>query len=288
MLDITSTVKLRSGHEMPLLGFGVFQIADGDECERAVREALDAGYRHIDTAAMYGNERSVGRAIAASGVGREDVFVTTKVPPGKLGTEKTREVAEQSLELLGMDYIDLLLIHWPLREGVDEAWDVMREMRDRGRLRSIGVSNFTVRRFEEQFFKTAKAADGSDDGQTNETPAVDQIELHPFLTRRELLAYCREKGIQPEGYSPLARAGRMDEPVLNELAKKHGKTVAQIMIRWQLEQRVVVIPKSSRLERIRENAQVFDFELSDEDMRRIDSLDEDFYTIKWRPEDGWI
>ncbi len=281
MLDITSTVKLRSGHEMPLLGFGVFQVADGDECERAVREALDAGYRHIDTAAMYGNEASVGRAIAASGVPREEVFVTTKVPPGKFGTEKTRAVAEQSLELLGMDYVDLLLIHWPVREGVDEAWDVMREMRDSGRLRSIGVSNFTVRRFEEQFFRTA-------DGHANETPAVNQIELHPFLTRRDLLAYCREKGIQSEAYSPLARAERMDDPVLTELAKKHGKTVAQVMIRWQIEQRVVVIPKSSNPERIRENTQVFDFELSDEDMARIDALDEDFYTIKWRPEEGWI
>jgi diketogulonate reductase-like aldo/keto reductase len=281
MLDITSAVKLRSGFEMPLLGFGVFQLADGDECERAVLEALDAGYRHIDTAAMYGNEASVGRAVAASGVPREEVFVTTKVPPGKLGTEKTRAVAERSLELLGMDYIDLLLIHWPLREGVDEAWDVMRKMRDTGRLRSIGVSNFTVRRFEEQFFARAG-------GRTNETPAVNQIELHPFLTRRDLVAYCRGKDIQPEGYSPLTRAARMDDPVLSELAGKHGKTVAQVMIRWQLEQRVVVIPKSSRPERIRENAQVFDFELSDEDMARIDSLDEDFYTIKWRPEEGWI
>ncbi|MHC4250270.1 MAG: aldo/keto reductase [Planctomycetota bacterium] len=281
MLDIASTVKLRSGHEMPLLGFGVFQIADGEECERAVREALDAGYRHIDTAAMYGNERSVGRAIAASGVPRGDVFVTTKVPPSQLGREKTRAVAEKSLGLLGMDYVDLLLIHWPLREGVDEAWDAMREMRDEGKLRSIGVSNFTVRRFEEQFFKSAG-------GDAVEAPAVDQIELHPFLTRRDLLAYCREKAIQPEGYSPLARAERMDDPVLTELAKKYGKTVAQVMIRWQLQQSVVVIPKSSRPERIKENAKVFDFEISDDDMARIDALDEGFYTIKWRPEEGWI
>ncbi len=277
MLDITSTVKLNSGFEMPLLGFGVFQVEAGDVCERAVHDALEAGYRHIDTAAVYGNEASVGKALAAGGVPREEVFVTTKVFTGDFGHEATREACERSLELLGVDYVDLYLIHWPVREGVDEAWEAMQALRDEGRIRSIGVSNFTVRRFEEQFFQ-----------HTDEAPAVNQVELHPFWSRRDVVDYCRGKGIQPEAYSPLVRARRMDDATLNEIAAGCGKSVAQVLIRWQLQHGVVVIPKSSHAERIRENADVFDFELSDEDMQRIDALNEDFCTITWRPEEDWF
>jgi len=278
MLEITSTVTLNSGCEMPLLGFGVFEVQAGEECERAVRAALDAGYVHIDTAAVYHNEESVGRAIADSGIDRERVFVTTKVFCHDFGRDAARRACEESLRKLGMDYVDLYLVHWPKREGVRETWETMQRMRDEGRIRSIGVSNFTVRRFEEQFLAR----------ETDEVPAVDQVELHPFWTRADLVAYCRAKGIQPEAYSPLARAQRMDDPVLNELAGRYGKSVAQIMIRWQLQNGVVVIPKSSKPQRVRENADVFDFELADEDMARIGALNEDFCTLTWRPEEGWF
>ena len=277
MLDIRSTVKLNSGYEMPLLGFGVFEVQVGEVCERAVRAALDAGYVHIDTAAIYRNEESVGKALAESGVDREGVFVTTKIFCNSFGREEARQSCEDSLRKLRTDYVDLMLIHWPKREGVKETWETMQALRDAGKLRSIGVSNFTVRRLEEQFF-----------GETDEVPAVNQVELHPFWTRRDLVDYCRGKGIQPEAYSPLARARRMDDPTLNELAAAYGKSVAQVMIRWQLQQGIVVIPKSVHAERIAQNADVFGFELSAEDMARIAALNEDLCTITWRPEEGWF
>jgi len=278
MLDITSTTKLNSGHDMPLLGYGVFEVQAGEVCERAVLDALEAGYRHIDTAAGYRNEESVGKAIAASGVPREELFVTTKVFIQDFGLEKTRQACEKSLELLGMHYVDLYLIHWPCDETMMEAWEAMQALRDEGRIRSIGVSNFTVPRLNATFLQ-----------HTDEVPAVNQVECHPFWSRRDVLDYCRGKGIQAEAYSPLARAQRMDEPTLVALAGTYGKSVAQVMIRWQLQHGVVAIPKSSRSERIAENADVFDFEIGGEDMARIDALDqgEDGCVLTWRPKGEW-
>ena len=277
MQDATTTVKLNDGHEIPQLGLGVFQVREAAECDRAVREALDAGYRHIDTAAAYRNEAAVGKAIAGSGIDREKIYVTTKVFIQGLGREATRQACEGSLKELGTDYVDLYLIHWPVREKVAEAWETMQDLRAEGKIRSIGVSNFMVRRFEEQFFK-----------HTDVIPAVNQIELHPFNTCTELVQYCRDKGIQVEGYSPLARAQRMDNATLKQVADAHGKSVAQVMIRWQLQHGWVVIPKSSRPDRIKSNAAVFDFEISAGDMTRIDGLNEDFITIDWRPEEDWF
>jgi diketogulonate reductase-like aldo/keto reductase len=276
MLDIHSTAKLNSGYEMPMLGFGVFEIDDGSVCERSVRDALAAGYRHVDTAAIYGNEASVGRALAASGVPRDEVFVTTKVWIGDFGRDATRKACEESLRRLGTDYVDLYLIHWPIDETMMGAWDAMQALRDEGKCRSIGVSNFSIRRFEESFFR-----------RTEEVPAVNQVEFHPFWNRTELLAYCRERGTQLEGYSPLARAERMDDATLQDLAAAYGKSPAQILIRWQLQQDLVVIPKSSRSERIGQNADVFDFEISPEDMARLDSLNEDKPVPTWRPHEDW-
>ncbi|MFO7869904.1 MAG: aldo/keto reductase [Kiritimatiellia bacterium] len=277
MPDLTSTVKLNDGNRIPRIGLGIFQIKDPAECEKAVTAALDTGYRHIDTAAAYGNEEFAGKAIRESGISREDIFVTTKVFVSDFGREKTRRACEASLKRLGMDYVDLYLIHWPVRGVIAGTWEVMQKMRDEGKLRSIGVSNFTVRRFEEQFFKD-----------TGEVPAVNQIEIHPFNTRADLLKYCRGKGIQPEAYSPLARAQRMDDELLNRIARKYGRSAAQVMIRWQIQQDIVVIPKSVNPERIRENSAVFDFELSEEDMNAISGLNEDLYTISWRPEENWF
>jgi len=277
MLDINSTVTLNSGHEMPQLGFGVFEVDDGQVCERAVLAALEAGYRHVDTAAIYGNEASVGRALAATDVPREEIFLTTKVFIRDLGREQTRAACEASLKRLGTDYVDLYLIHWPIRDVIVETWETMQALRDEGKIRSIGVSNFTVQRFEESFLP-----------HVSEVPAVNQIELHPFLYRTELIEFCRAKGIQPEAYSPLVRAQKMDHPTLKGIAERCGKSVAQVLIRWQLQQGIVVIPKSVHAERIRENTQVFDFELSDDDMGALGSLNEDLYTITWRPEDDWV
>ena len=277
MLDIHSTVKLNSGYEMPLLGFGVFQVKEGDECEQAVRDALAAGYRHIDTAAVYGNEASVGKALADSGVPRQDVFVTTKVWINEFGAEKTRKACQKSLSLLRLDYVDLYLIHWPVRQGVMEAWEAMRALRDEGLCRSIGISNFTVRRMEEAFFP-----------HTDEMPAVNQVELHPFYSRKDVRDYCAGKGIRMEAYSPLVRGQRMDDATLKGVAGNYGKSPAQVLIRWGLQHGIVTIPKSVRPERIRQNADVYDFEISPADMARLDALDEGKPALSWRPEEGWF
>jgi len=268
-------VKLNSGHEMPLFGLGVFKM-DDDACERAVQTALDLGYRLIDTAAVYGNERGVGKGLKDCRIPREQLFITSKVWITDFGREATAKAFETTMGKLGLDYLDLYLIHWPIREGTEEAWATMQRLRDEGKIRSIGVSNFSVRRFEEQFFK-----------KTDEAPAVNQIERHPYWTREDLIGYCQQRGIQAEAYSPLTRAERMDAPVLAEIAKAHGKTVAQVMIRWQLQQNVVVIPKSTKPERIKENASIYDFELSKEEMARIDALNEDRSVIEYRPEADW-
>ncbi|MCX7012566.1 MAG: aldo/keto reductase [Candidatus Sumerlaeota bacterium] len=264
-------VTLNDGREMPILGFGVFQVPDGPECERAVLEAFEAGYRHIDTAMMYRNEASVGRALQASGLRREKVFLTTKTNSRNLKREAVRQACEQSLSKLGVDFVDLYLIHWPT-EDFGEGWEAIQALRDEGKCRSIGVSNITVRRFEQDFFPRVA-----------EAPAVNQIELHVFGQQRELVRYCRAKGIQLVAYSPLARGLRLAHPVLRAAASAHGKTPAQAMIRWLVQQGIVAIPKSTSAERIRENAQVFDFELAPEEMSSLDALNEDLFAIAWRP-----
>ena len=274
-LSLATAITLNDGHPMPQLGLGVFQIEDAAACESAVRAALDAGYRHIDTAAVYGNEEAVGRAVRDSGVPREEVFVTTKVWTSDFGTEATRRAFDSSLGKLGLDYVDLYLLHWPEDATMMAAWEVLIALRGEGRIRSIGVSNFTVRRFEEAFFP-----------HTPEVPAVNQVELHPFWSREDLRAYCRGKGIAVESYCPLAKAERLGHPVLTEIAGDLGRTPAQVMIRWHLQHGLVVIPKSQRPERIRENASVFDFGLGPDQMKRLDGLNEDASVTRWRPHDG--
>lgn len=277
-MKLNTRIALNDGHSIPQLGLGVFQLEDAAACERAVAAALDCGYRHVDTAAIYENEEAVGRAIAASGIPRGDLFITTKCWIDDFGRETTRKAFDASRKKLGLDVIDLYLLHWPVDETLMAAWETLVELRDEGKVRSIGVSNFSVRRFEEFFFR-----------HTDVVPAVNQIELHPFGSRPDVREYCAGKEIAVESYSPLARMKGMDHPELAAIAADCGKTPAQAVIRWHLQHGLVVIPKSQHPERIRENADVFDFALTGDQMRRIDALNEDRFVITWRPggEETW-
>src|SRR3954451_12973274 len=249
--------RLADGNEIPLLGLGVWQVPEGRECYEAVQWALEAGYRHIDTAQAYGNEESVGRAVADSGLAREDVFITTKFFPG---CEDAEAEAERSLERLGVEYVDLYIIHWP-QGGPTWAWDGMQRAQERGYARSIGVSNFSVAELDELL----AVADAQ--------PAVDQVQFSPFEFRRRLLEACEQRDVVIEAYSPLGTGRHLGDRAVGEIAERLGRTPAQVLVRWALQRDLVVLPKSTHRERIEENAQVFDFELSGEDMAALDALD---------------
>jgi 2,5-diketo-D-gluconate reductase A len=243
---------------MPVLGLGVWQMTRGRETEQAVEWALEAGYRHVDTASMYRNEESVGAALRRSGLPREDVFVTTKLLP--LRMNPAREL-ERSLRRLGLDHVDLYLIHWPLPLGNSWLWRSLESLREGGLARAIGVSNFGRRRLASLLRRAAHR------------PAVNQIQFNPFRYRRALLDYCRDEGVLFQAYSPLARGRGLDDPAIAAVAERLDRTPAQVVLRWAVQHGTLVIPKSSNRERIRENAQIFDFELGDDDMRTLDALD---------------
>ena len=243
---------------MPVLGLGVWQMAAGGETEQAVEWALEAGYRHIDTASMYRNEQSVGAALRRSGLPREQVFVTTKLLPTHVSA--AREL-EKSLSRLGLDYVDLYLIHWPLPLVTAHFWRGLESLQERGLARAIGVSNFGRDRLE----ALLQGASGA--------PAVNQVQFSPFHYRRRLLDYCLEQAIVFEAYSPLERGQGLHDPTITAVAERLGRTPAQIMLRWAIQHQAVVIPKSSHKERIRSNAQLFDFELAEPDMQILDALD---------------
>jgi diketogulonate reductase-like aldo/keto reductase len=289
-LQIDSTIELNDGELIPRLGLGVWLIAAGNQCESAVRTALDAGYRHIDTAAFYGNEASVGKAIRDSGIAREAIYVTTKLWNSAHGDPA--HALDRSLSKLKMDYVDLYLIHYPVPERL-RSWHVLEDLRGRGKTRSIGVSNFTIRHLTELLAKTGTP------------PAVNQIELHPYLYQRDLLEYCRKNRIVVEAYSPLTHGERLDDPKLVAIARKYASTrmpantvaagvankssakpgaisTAQILIRWALQHDAVVIPKSADRQRIIEDADVFDFAISETDMRTLDGFNENLRTC-WDP-----
>jgi len=256
-------VRLNDGSAIPQFGFGVFQIPSG-ETSAAVRTALDAGYRHIDTAQMYGNEAEVGRAIAESGVAREDVFVTTKLNNDRHGYDAAIGALDESLHTLGFDYVDLFLIHWPRPQDgrYVETWTALEKLKADGKARSIGVSNFTVEHLD-------RLAD-----RTGTVPAVNQIELHPQFPQAELRAYHAEHGIATEAWSPIGQGGDLlHDERLGALADRHGRSPAQIVLRWHVQLGNIVFPKSVTPERIRENIDVFDFELSADDMAVLDGLD---------------
>ena len=243
---------------MPMLGLGVWQVPNGPECVNAVRWALELGYRHIDTAQAYGNEESVGQALRESGVPREDVFLTTKFYPAR---EDPAAEAEHSLRRLGVDQVDLYIVHWP-QGGPTWAWPGMERAREVGYARSIGVSNFSVGELQQL---TAAAS---------VSPAVNQVQFSPFKYRRALLEACRQRGVALEAYSPLGTGRNLEQESVKRIASRAGRTQAQVLLRWCLQHELPVIPKSTHRERLEENAQVFDFTLSDEDMAELDALDE--------------
>jgi diketogulonate reductase-like aldo/keto reductase len=249
---------LRDGHELPLLGLGVWQVRSGKKTENAVRWALELGYRHIDTAQAYGNEESVGKALRDSGVPREEVFIATKFYPGSGDPEAE---AERSLRRLGLDQVDLYLIHWP-QGGPTWAWAGMERAHERGLARSIGVSNFDADELDALL------------EQASVPPAVDQVQFSPFKYRRALLEACTQRDVVLEAYSPLTTGTNLGDRRLAQIAERNQRTPAQSLLRWALQRGIPVIPKSARRERIEENARIFDFTLSDADMRALDALDE--------------
>ncbi|MFB5284313.1 aldo/keto reductase [Peribacillus sp. Hz7] len=264
--NLQDTTTLYNGVKMPWLGIGVFKVEEGPELVNAVKFAIKHGYRSIDTAAIYENEEGVGQAIREgldeTGISREELFVTSKVWNSDLGYESTIAAYETSLKKLGLDYLDLYLIHWPVEGKYKEAWRALETLYKEGKVKAIGVSNFQIHHLED-LMKDAEIK-----------PMVNQVEYHPRLTQKEVQAFCQEHGIRLEAWSPLMQGQLLDNPVLQEIAHTHNKTIAQVIIRWDLQNGVVTIPKSTKEHRIVENSAVFDFELTKEEMQRIDELNQ--------------
>ena len=277
-LNINSKMVLNNGVEMPVIGLGTYRAEDGEEMVKAVKWALRAGYRLIDTASQYGNEEGVGEGIRESGLKREEIFITTKLWNTDQGHNNALRAIDASFKKLGLDYVDLYLIHWPTADGEgvasinkrEETWKAMEEIYKSGKAKAIGVSNYTIAHLEEMK-KYVKVM-----------PAVNQVEFHPFLYQEELLNYCKENGIQFEAYRPLTKGEKINDKTITEVAKKYGKTNAQILLRWSLQHGCITIPKSVHKERIEENINIFDFELKEEDMSRLDGLNENL-RLCWDP-----
>jgi diketogulonate reductase-like aldo/keto reductase len=253
-------VTLSNGVTMPMLGFGTFKVPDGEVTVQSVKTALESGYRHVDTAAVYQNERGVGEGIRCSGIARDEIFLTSKVWNADQGYDATLRAFDASMQRLGFDCLDLYLIHWP-KPLNRETWRAMEKLYKEKRIRAIGVSNFHIHHLEDLF------------AACEIKPMVNQIEFHPRLVQPHLLEFCKKHDIQFEAWSPLMQGEIFDIPLLNDLAAKYGRTVAQIVLRWDIQKGVVTIPKSTREERIKENMEIFDFEIDAEDMTAIDALD---------------
>ncbi|MDF1996163.1 aldo/keto reductase [Peribacillus frigoritolerans] len=264
--NLQDTTTLHNGVKMPWFGLGVFKVEEGPELVNAVKVAIKHGYRSIDTAAIYENEEGVGQGIRdglkEAGISREDLFVTSKVWNADLGYESTIAAYEKSLQKLGLEYLDLYLIHWPVEGKYKEAWRALETLYKEGKVKAIGVSNFQIHHLK----------DLMEDAEVK--PMVNQVECHPRLTQKEVQAFCKEQGIQLEAWSPLMQGELLDNEVLQAIATKHGKSVAQVILRWDLQNGIVTIPKSTKEHRIVENSTVFDFELTEEEMNQIDGLNQ--------------
>ncbi|WP_156949597.1 aldo/keto reductase [Paenibacillus sp. FSL H7-0350] len=263
MMNLKSATKLANGVEMPWFGLGVFKVQEGQEVIDSVKAAIKAGYRSIDTAAVYGNEEGVGQAIRESGVAREELFITTKVWNTEQGYDSTLAAFDESLNKLGLDYADLYLVHWPIRAKYKDTWRALEKLYADGKVRAIGVSNFQIDHLEDLLADAAVK------------PMVNQVELHPLLNQQELREYCKAQGIQIEAWAPLAQGHLLDNEVLADIAAHHNKTLPQVILRWDLQNGIVTIPKSVKEERIIANADIFDFELSEEEISRINGLNRD-------------
>ena len=269
-MSMESSVRLNSGAEIPRVGFGVYLAARGDEAQRAVGEALRAGYRHLDTAQAYGNEEDVGIAVRDSGIPRSELFITSKLWNDDQGYGEALQAFDASMVRLGLEYLDLYLLHWPVPGKRLDSWRALERLAEEGRVRAVGVSNFMVHHLEELL------------GASTLTPAVNQIEVSPFLQQREVRSCCEEHGIVVEAYSPLTKARRLDDATVVEVAGVVERSPAQVLLRWGLQSGMVVLPKSVRAERIAENAALFDFEIAPDDMARLDALEEGLVT-GWDP-----
>jgi diketogulonate reductase-like aldo/keto reductase len=266
------TVKLNTGDMMPEIGFGTWKISNQNDAKKAVKTAIKVGYKLIDTAKIYGNEEGVGEGIKEGGVDRDELFVTTKLWNDDQGYESGLKAFDESLKRLGLEYVDLYLIHWPGTDRRAEAWKALQEIQIQGLAKNIGVSNYTVRHLEE-VLSSSKVV-----------PAVNQIEFHPFIyeDQKEVLEYCKKNKIVVEAYSPLARARDMENTTLHAIAVRHGKTIAQVMLRWAIQHGTVPIPKSTNPGRTKENIEVFDFDLAEEEMNTINRLSSN-KRVTWDP-----
>ncbi|PGE85237.1 aldo/keto reductase [Bacillus pseudomycoides] len=266
MKNLQDRVALHNDVEMPGFGLGVFKVEEGPELVNAVKTAIKQGYRSIDTASIYANEKAVGEGIREgikeAGVSREDLFITSKVWNRDQGYEETLAAYEESLKKLELDYLDLYLVHWPVEGKYKDTWRALEKLYKEGRVRAIGVSNFQIHHLKD-------VMEGAE-----VKPMINQVEYHPRLTQKELRDFCREQGIQMEAWSPLMQGQLLDNPALQEIADKYGKTTAQIILRWDLQNEVVTIPKSTKEHRIIQNADIFNFELTKEDMEQIDALNQ--------------
>lgn len=258
--SLQDRVQLHNGVTMPGFGLGVYKVENGKTTIESVRAAIEHGYRLIDTASYYENEEGVGIGVKESGVPREELFITTKVWNDRHGYDNTLRAFDDSLKKLNMDYVDLYLIHWPVTGKFPETWKALERLYDEGMVRAIGVSNFHVHHLEKLFVRA------------NEKPVVNQVECHPHLTQEELRAFCEKENIQMEAWSPLKKARILDLPLFVELGEKYGKTPAQIVLRWHVQNNIIPIPKSTKPERIKENADIFDFSLTEAEMEQISGL----------------
>ena len=268
--DINYKIEMNNGYKIPQFGLGVYLTNSGTECINAVTWAIEAGYKHIDTAKFYKNEKDVGAAVRNSGIKRDEIFITTKLWNEDHGYESALKAFDKSLKKLNLDYIDLYLIHWPVPDKRKETWKALEKIYESGYCKSIGVSNYMINHLKELFTYA------------NIPPVINQVEFHPYNYRKDLLDTCSKNKIVLEAYSPLTRNKKTNDPRVLEIAKKHGKSFAQILIRWAIEHELVVIPKSVHKERIIENANVFDFSLDESDLKILDSMDEGF-RCSWDP-----